>query len=65
MRSGGMRCEESDEQPFDGVGIVIDFVIAVSADLARVFEPVQRRFAGQRIPRLVEHGTTAFPNAPS
>lgn len=41
-----------DEQPLDGPRIVVELVMPIEPDLARVLQSVQRRLAGQRLIRL-------------
>jgi hypothetical protein len=48
--------KQIDEQPLDGLPIVIELVVSVLADLAGVLHAVQRRLAGERAVRLVDAG---------
>ncbi len=48
--------EEIDEQPLDRAAVVVELVVPVLADLAGVLQPIERRLAGERAARLVEHG---------
>ena len=48
--------ENIDWQPFDGTHVVVELVMPVLADLARVLQPVERRLAGECTAGLVEHG---------
>ena len=49
--------EQIDEQAFDGWPVMIELVVAVLADLAGVFQPVERRLAGERSARPVDDGS--------
>lgn len=52
-----MRATSSvDEQPLDGSSVVVELVVAVLADLARVLHAIERRLVGEAPAGLVEHG---------
>ncbi len=48
--------EEIDNQPLDCLRVMVELVVPVTADLARMLEPIERRLAGEPVTGLVEHG---------
>ena len=45
-----------DEEPLDRAAVVVELVVTILADLAGVLHATERRLAGKRAARLVEHG---------
>ena len=52
--------EEIDNQPLDCLRVMVELVVPVTADLARMLEPIERRLAGEPVTGLVEHGGERF-----
>ena len=44
------------EQPLDGVCIMVQLVVSVTADLARMLQPIERGLACEHAARLVDDG---------